>query len=59
MDTNLQNQLNNYSTKTSKKRYIFIGIFLLILSAFAYYFFFNNTTKKDDASVYNTKKATF
>jgi HlyD family secretion protein len=58
MDTNLQNQLNNYSTKTSKKRYIYIGIFLLIFAGISYYFFFMNTTKKDDVSVYNTKKIT-
>ena len=58
MDTNLQNQLNNYSTKTSKKRYVFIAIFLLILGTLLYYFFFMNTTKKDDVSVYNTKKVT-
>ena len=58
MDANLQNELNNYSTKTSKKRYIFIAIFLLILGTLLYYLFFMNTTKKDDVSVYNTKKVT-
>ena len=58
MDTNLQNQLNNYSTKSSKKRYIYMGFFLLILGTLSYYLFFMNTTKKDDVSVYNTKKVT-
>ena len=58
MDTNLQNQLNNYSTKSSKKRYIYMGFFLLILGTLSYYLFFMNTTKKDDVSIYNTKKVT-
>ena len=58
METNLQSELKNYSNITSKKKYIYTGIFLLILGAISYYFFFNNTTKKDDTSVYNAKKVT-
>ncbi len=58
MDTNLQSELKSYSNKNSKKKYIFIGSFLLIFGGILYYSFFMNTAKKDDISTYNTKKVT-
>ena len=58
MNTNLQNELNGYSTTNSKKKYIYIGLFLLIFGGLSYYFFFMNTAKKDENQIYNTKKVT-
>jgi HlyD family secretion protein len=58
MDTNLQNELKGYSTTNSKKKYIYVGLFLLIFGGLFYYFFFMNTAKKDENLIYNTKKVT-
>lgn len=58
MNTNLQSELKSYSNKNSKKKYIFIGVFLLIIAVISYYSFFINTAKKDESSIYNTKKVT-
>ena len=58
MDTNLQNELNNYSNKNSKKKYFFIIFILLLLGAGSYYYFFMNKSQKEEIATYNTKKVT-
>lgn len=58
MDTNLQEQLQNYSTKSKKTKYIFFIFIALIISFGVYYFFFQNKTKNDEVATYNTKKVT-
>lgn len=57
MDTNLQNELKNYSNKSSKKKYFFIVLIILLLAG-GYYYFFINGTKKEELTTYNTKKVT-
>ena len=57
MDTNLQNELKNYSNKSSKKKYIYT-IFIILLLAGGYYYFFMNKDKKEEIATYNTKKVT-
>ena len=58
MDTNLQNELNNYSNNNSKKKYFFIIFILLLLGAGSYYYFFMNKSQKEEIATYNTKKVT-
>ena len=58
MDTNLQNELNNYSNNNSKKKYFFIIFILLLLGAGSYYYFFMNKSQKEEVATYNTKKVT-
>lgn len=57
MDTNLQNELKNYSNKNSKKKYIYITLIILFLIG-GYYYFFINGAKKEEIATYNTKKVT-
>lgn len=57
MDTNLQNELKNYSNKSSTKKYFFIVLIILLLAG-GYYYFFINGTKKEELTTYNTKKVT-
>ena len=57
MNTNLQNELKNYSNKSSKKKYIYT-IFIILLLAGGYYYFFMNKDKKEEIATYNTKKVT-
>ena len=57
MDTNLQNELKNYSNKNSNKKYFFI-IFILLLLGTSYYYFFMNKSQKEEVTFYNTKKVT-
>ncbi len=57
MNTNLQEELKNYSNKSSKKKYFFM-IFILLILGGAYYYFFINKTKKEEIITYNTKKVT-
>ncbi len=58
MDTNLQEQLQNYSTKSKKTKYFFFFLIALIILFGVYYFFFQNKTKNDEVATYNTKKVT-
>ena len=58
MDTNLQNELNNYSNKNSNKKYFIIIFIIIFLGAGFYYYFFINKTQKEEIASYNTKKVT-
>ncbi|PUE66077.1 efflux RND transporter periplasmic adaptor subunit [Arcobacter caeni] len=57
MNTNLQNELNNYSNKNSWKKYYFI-IFIILCLATGFYYFFINKTQKVEIASYNMKKVT-
>ena len=56
MDTNIQNELNNYSNKNSNKKYIFLIFIILFLGSGIYYYFFINQSQKVEIALYNTKK---
>lgn len=56
MDTNIQNELNNYSNKNSNKKYFFIIFIILFLGSGIYYYFFINQSQKVEIALYNTKK---
>ena len=58
MNTNLQNELNNYSKKNSKKKYFFMIFMILFFCAGFYYYFFINKIQKEEIASYNTKKVT-
>lgn len=58
MDTSLQNELENYSNKGSRKKYLFIIFIFMIIGGFSYYYFFMNKTNKNELISYNTKKVT-
>jgi HlyD family secretion protein len=58
MDTSLQNELENYSNKGSRKKYFFIIFIFIIVGGFSYYYFFMNKTNKNELISYNTKKVT-
>ena len=54
MNTNLQNELNNYSNKSSNKKYYIFALILLLASGVAYYYFDKNSTNKKQQISYNT-----
>ena len=56
MNTNLQNELNNYSNKSSNKKYYIFALILLLASGVAYYYFDKNSTNKKQQISYNTQK---
>ena len=56
MDTNIQNELNNYSNKNSNKKYFFLIFIILFLGSGIYYYFFINQSQKVEIALYNTKK---
>ena len=56
MDTNIQNELNNYSNKNSNKKYFFLFFIILFLGSGIYYYFFINQSQKVEIALYNTKK---
>ena len=56
MNTNLQNELNNYSNKSSNKKYYIFALILLLASGVAYYYFDKNSTIKKQQISYNTQK---
>ena len=56
MNTNLQNELNNYSNKSSNKKYYIFALILLLSSGVAYYYFDKNSTNKKQQISYNTQK---
>ena len=56
MDTNIQNELNNYSNKNSNKKYFFLIFIILFLGSGIYYYFFINQSQKVEIDSYNTKK---
>ena len=58
MDTNIQNELNNYSNKNSNKKYFFIIFIILFLGSGIYYYFFISQSQKVEIDSYNTKKVT-
>ena len=58
MDANLKNELENYSNKTSNKKYLFITLILLLLVGATYYYFVYNQSIKGQIITYNTKKVT-
>ena len=56
MNTNLQDELNNYSNKSSNKKYYIFALILLLASGVAYYYFDKNSTNKKQQISYNTQK---
>ena len=56
MNTNLQDELNNYSNKSSNKKYYIFALILLLSSGVAYYYFDKNSTNKKQQISYNTQK---
>ena len=56
MDTNIQNELNNYSNKNSNKKYFFLIFIILFLGSGIYHYFFINQSQKVEIALYNTKK---
>lgn len=56
MNTNLQNELNNYSNKSSNKKYYIFALILLLASGVAYYYYDKNSTNKKQQISYNTQK---
>ena len=56
MNTNLQNELNNYSNKSSNKKYYIFALILLLASGVAYYYFDKKSTNKKQQISYNTQK---
>lgn len=56
MNTNLQNELNNYSNKSSNKKYYIFALILLLASGVTYYYFDKNSTNKKQQISYNTQK---
>ena len=56
MNTNLQNELNNYSNKSSNKKYYIFALILLLVSGVGYYYYDKNSTNKKQQISYNTQK---
>lgn len=56
MNTNLQDELNNYSNKSSNKKYYIFALIILLSSGVAYYYFDKNNTNKKQQISYNTQK---
>lgn len=56
MNTNLQDELNKYSNKSSNKKYYIFALILLLASGVGYYYFDKNSTNKKQQITYNTQK---
>ena len=56
MNTNLQDELNNYSNKSSNKKYYIFALILLLVSGVGYYYYDKNSTNKKQQISYNTQK---
>lgn len=56
MDNNLENELQNYSNKSSKKKYLVFIFMILLVIAGAYYYFNIYKTNKQEVVTYNTQK---
>jgi len=54
METNLQNELNNYSNKKSSSKFIWIIFLLLIITAGVYYYFVINKENQSTKVQFNT-----
>ena len=54
MNTDLQNELEKHSTKTSKKKYYIFAFVLFLIAGFAYYYFYINNTNKEQKVSYIT-----
>ena len=56
MDNNLENELQSYSNKSSKKNYL-VFIFIILLALIGAYYYFNTyKTNKQEVVTYNTQK---
>ena len=56
MDTNLENDLQNYSNKSSKKKYFIFALLILILGVGAYYYYYMSNSNNQTVVYYNTQE---
>ena len=56
MDTNLEKDLQNYSNKSSKKKYFIFSLIFLFLAISIYYYYYTNNTNNKKLISYETQK---